>query len=67
MESMADSAKDDVVSLRVDVSRDFRTRLRAAAARAEKTMGEFLEMIAEDSLREFEVKTLDGGKSPVGR
>lgn len=62
---MANKA-DDTVSLRVDVSRDFRARLRAAAARADKNMGDFLEMIAAEPLREFELKLLglEASKTP---
>ena len=61
MQIMPEKSEDTVV-LRVEVAPSFRARLKAAAARAEKTMGEFLETIAEDPLREFEVQVLESTK-----
>ncbi len=52
-----------MVSLRVDVTRAFRTRLRTEASRAEKNMGEFLEMIADKPLRQIELKALEKAKA----
>jgi hypothetical protein len=60
---MADKADNEMVSLRVDVTRAFRTRLRTEASRAEKNMGEFLEMIADKPLRQIELKALEKAKA----
>jgi predicted DNA-binding protein len=48
----------DTVSLRVEVPRELRTRLKTQSARLGKTMSELLEELIEQPLRELELSAL---------
>ncbi len=54
--------KDDIVPLRVDVSRELRTRLRTQASRLEQTMGQLLERLLDEPLTELELEGLEKAK-----
>ncbi len=60
MQPMPD--KDDIVPLRVDVSRELRTRLRTQASRLEQTMGQLLERLLDEPLTELELEGLEKAK-----
>jgi hypothetical protein len=59
---MSEKAEDSVV-LRVEVSEDFRTRLKTQAVRRGVTMGEILEMHMDNTLRQLEAETLEKVKA----
>ena len=56
---MAEKAKDAVV-LRVEVPERLRTRLRTQAVRTGVTMGELIERLIDEPLREIEREALEG-------
>jgi hypothetical protein len=54
------------VPLRVEVSEDFKSRLKAQAGRSGATMGEILELLADEGLRGMELEALEKAKKGKG-
>lgn len=54
---------DDVVSLRVEVPKELRTRLKTQSARLGKTMSELLQELIDQPLRDLELSAFDKLKS----
>lgn len=52
----------DTVALRVEVSSEFKARLKGYSARMGVSMGEVLEKIANDPLRDLEQEILEQSK-----
>ena len=53
----------DTVPLRVVVTTEFRNRLKSHSARIGVSMGEVLEAIADEPLRQLELETLEKAKA----
>lgn len=57
-----DKDAEKIVQLRVDISDSLRTRLKTQAVRKGVTMGELLEQIADEPLRQLELEALEKAK-----
>lgn len=53
----------DTVALRVEVTPDFKARLKGYSARMGMSMGELLELLADEPLRRREVEALEKTKA----
>jgi len=54
---------EDIVSLRLDVPRDFRTRLKTQSVRLGKKMSDLVEELIDEPLRQLEVETIEKARA----